>query len=68
MSFAANITNQYGLLARQVWDKDFNKADDPIARTTVTLGAGLEGTMSLSVPGVDGNDDVKMIRFKKVDS
>ena len=21
-----------------VWDKDFNKADDPIARATVTLG------------------------------
>jgi len=46
-----------------VWDKDFNKADDPIARATVTLGEGLEGTMSLPVPGVEGNDDVQQVSF-----
>ena len=45
-----------------VWDKDFNKADDPIARATVILGEGLEGTMSLPVPGVEGNDDVQQVR------
>ena len=50
-----------GLPGRQVWDKDFNKADDPIARATVTLGEGLEGTMSLPVPGVEGNDDVQQV-------
>ena len=44
-----------------MWDKDFNKADDPIARATVTLGEGLEGTMSLPVPGVEGNDDVQQV-------
>jgi len=46
-----------------VWDKDFNKADDPIARATVTLGEGLEGKMSLPVGGVEGNDDVQSVSF-----
>ena len=45
-----------------MWDKDFNKADDPIARATLTLGEGLEGTMRLAVPGVEGNDDVQQVR------
>ena len=47
----------------EVWDKDFNKADDPIAKGEVTLDEGSEGTLSLKVPGVDGNEDVQALHF-----
>ena len=46
-----------------MWDKDFKKADDLIATGDVTLPQGLEGSMSVCVKGVDGNDDVQALNF-----
>lgn len=51
------------VLLVEVWDKDQNKPDDLIAQAEVALPEADEGSLTIRVQGVDGQDDVEELNF-----